>query len=104
MQLQKNLIAINSYNYIVGIIKSDNLFKPPKDLNYSQVKNWSIGLLLYFLTMKGKDPFNLKNSEDIIQNIKNGKEIPINKSNIFYYDIINSLKNYRLLNFSPTEF
>jgi hypothetical protein len=90
---------INSYNYIVGIIKSDNLFKPPKDLNYSQVKNWSIGLLLYFLTMKGKDPFNLKNSEDIIQNIKNGKEIPINKSNIFYYDIINSLKNYRLPRF-----
>ena len=90
---------INFYNYIVDNIKSDNIFKPPIDLDYSQVKIWSIGLLLYFLTMKGKYPFNLTNSEDIFKNIKNGKEIPINESNFFSHYIIESLKYYKLPEF-----
>ena len=46
--------------------------------------------------MKGKYPFNLTNSEDIIKNIKNGKEIPVNKNNVFSYYIISSLKDYYL--------
>jgi len=46
--------------------------------------------------MDGKYPFNLTNSEDIIKNIKNGKEIPVNENNVFSYFIINLLRDYKL--------
>ena len=90
-----NCRFINFYNSIIGI-KSNSLFKPPKDLNSNKVKMWSLGLFLYFLTMEGKYPFNLTNSEDIIKNIKNGKEIPVNESNVFSYFIISLLRDYKL--------
>jgi len=38
----------------------------------------------------------LTNSEDIIKNIKNGKEIPVNENNVFSYFIINLLRDYKL--------
>ena len=80
------------FNPIIGV-KENNLYK---DLNLSPklAVNWIIGLFLYYLTMKGKYPFNLTNSKDIIKNIKNGKEIPLDENNIFSSTIINLLKKY----------
>ena len=89
---------IEFYYSIIDIKTNNFLFSPP-ELEQSEKFNWSIGLLLYFLTEKGKYPFNLTKSQDIIENIKNGKEIPISKNNIFSSYIINSLKEYELPEF-----
>ena len=86
------------FYYSIIEIKNNNIFSPP-ELDQFQKINWSIGLLLYFLTEKGKYPFNLTKSQDIIENIKNGKEIPISKNNVFSSYIINSLKEYELPEF-----
>ena len=89
---------IEFYYPIIDIKTNNFLFSPP-ELDQFQKINWSIGLLLYFLTEKGKYPFNLTKSQDIIENIKNGKEIPISKNNVFSSYIINSLKEYELPEF-----
>jgi len=87
---------IEFYYSIIDInIKSNNLFSPSQ-LDGLERKSWRIGIFLYFLTKKGEYPFNLTNSEDIIKNIKNGKEIPVNKNSAFSEYIINSLKDYKL--------
>lgn len=79
---------IYCYNLIIGVKNNNSLYINP----YSSSKNdekWILGIFLYYLTMKGKYPFNYTNSKDIIKSIENGKEMTLNKNNIFSSNIIN---------------